>query len=164
MNLIRTVSRLACIATLLSGLHPASAQGSTATTTIAISATVQATCTVSAVALAFGTYTGTALAGTTTISVQCTNTTPYNVGIDQGGGTGATVTTRIMTNGGATLSYSLYTNVTHTSVWGNTIGTNTVTGTGNGAVQALTVYGLVNGTQFPTPGSYTDTVNVTVTY
>lgn len=116
---------------------PRAVLGTTATATIPVTATVQATCSVSASALAFGTYSGSALAGTTTISVTCTNSWPYNVGLDAGIGTGATVTTRLMTlSGSNTLSYSLYTTSSHTTVWGNTIGTNTVTGTGTGAAQA----------------------------
>src|SRR5271166_3628190 len=36
---------------------------------------------------------------TSTLQVQCTNTTPYNIGLDLGTGTGATVAARKMTSG-----------------------------------------------------------------
>jgi hypothetical protein len=46
-----------------------------------------------------------------------------------------------MTNGASTINYSLYSDSGRTAVWGNTIGTNTVAATGNGASQSYTVYG-----------------------
>jgi spore coat protein U-like protein len=36
---------------------------------------------------------------TSTLSVQCTNTTPYDIGLNAGTGSGATVATRKITNG-----------------------------------------------------------------
>lgn len=137
----------------------------TATTTFQVSATVQATCLISATALAFGTYTGTQTNATSTISVTCTNTTPYNVGLDPGQATGATVTTRKMSGpGGALLPYALYRDSAHTNNWGNTVGTDTQSGTGNGSAQTLTVYGQIAAGQYVTPGSYTDTITATVSY
>jgi spore coat protein U domain-containing protein, fimbrial subunit CupE1/2/3/6 len=137
----------------------------TATTTFQVTATVQATCLISATNLAFGTYTGVQVAQTSTISVTCTNTTPYNVGLNPGTASGATVTTRKMTGpGGALLAYALYQDAGHTINWGQTVGTDTEAGTGNGSAQALTVYGLLTAGQYVTPGAYVDTITATVTY
>ncbi len=160
----RTLAAMALLS--VAGLIGAPAYASTtATTTFSVTATVNATCTISATNLAFGTYTGTAVSQQSTVSVTCSNTTPYNVGLNAGTTTGATVTTRQMAGpSGATLSYALYSDTAHTVNWGNTVGTDTVTGTGNGAAQALTVYGLITAGQYPSPGSYTDTVTATVTY
>ena len=142
---------------------PASA--STATTTFNVTATVQATCLISASNLGFGTYSGSAIATTTTLSVTCTNSTTYNVGLNAGTATGATVTTRAMTGpGAATLSYALYQDSGHSTNWGNTVGTDTKSGTGNGSAQTLTVYGNLTGAQYPAPGSYSDTITATITY
>jgi spore coat protein U-like protein len=105
--------------------------------------------------------------GTTTISVQCTTGTAYEVALDAGIGVGATVANRLMTGpGAATVTYSLYQDAGHTTVWGDTTGGggNTVTGTGNGAQQDLTVYGLVPAQTTPGAGDYTDTITVEVTY
>jgi spore coat protein U-like protein len=55
-----------------------------------------------------------------TLYVQCTNTTPYDIGLNAGTGSGASVATRKMTNGSATVNYSLYTDSARTVVWGNT--------------------------------------------
>jgi spore coat protein U-like protein len=137
---------------------------STATTTFAVSATVQATCSVTATALTFGTYSTAQLDNTSTVSVTCTNTTPYTVGLDAGTATGATVTTRKMINGANTLSYTLYNDSGRTTNWGNTAATNWVSGTGNGSAQALTVYGRIPAAQYVNPVTYNDTITVTVTY
>ena len=47
--------------------------------------------------------------------------------------------------------------------WGNTSGS-WVSGTGSGAAQPLAVYGVLPAGQYVPPGSYTDTIAVTVTY
>lgn len=141
------------------------AAASTATTTFNVTATVQATCLVSGSNLAFGTYSGSAIAMTTTLSVTCTNGTTYNVGLNAGTASGATVTTRAMTGpGSATLSYAMYQDSGHTTNWGNTVGTDTKSGSGNGSAQTLTVYGQLAASQYPSPGSYSDTITATVTY
>ncbi len=101
---------------------------------------------------------------TSTVQVQCTNTTPYNIGLDAGTGTGATVATRKMTNGSNTINYALYSNAGRTTLWGNTVGTDTVAGTGSGAAQSYTVYGRVPAQTTPAAATYTDTITVTVTY
>ena len=150
---------------LVLGLAVTPAVAATATTTFQVTATIQATCVVSATPMAFGTYTGVVATSTSTVSVTCTNTTPYNVGLDQGVSTGATVTTRKMTGpSGALLGYVLTSDSSHATNWGKTIGTDTVTGTGNGSAQALTVYGQVAAGQYLAPGAYADTITATVTY
>jgi len=144
----------------------ARAEAATTTTTFNVSLTITASCTVSATALSFGSsgVIAASIDNTSTVTVTCTNTTPYNVGLDAGTATGATVTTRKMTSGGATVSYALYQNVGRTTNWGNTVGTDTVAGTGSGSAQAVTVYGRVPAQSTPAPGAYSDTITVTVTY
>ena len=101
---------------------------------------------------------------TGTISVQATNSTPYTVGLNAGGGNGATTASRKMTNAGSSVTYSLYSDSARAMIWGNTIRTDTVATTGTGTNQALTVYGRVPSQSSQPPGTYTDTVIVTVTY
>ncbi len=147
------------------GTSPAAGQAATATGSIAVSATVLSFCTVSAASLPFGNYSSVVVNLTTTVTATCTTGTAYNVGLDAGQGTGATVAARKMTlSAGNTLTYGLYSDTGHSTVWGNTIMTNTVTGTGTGIAQPLTVYGQIPAGQFAAPGSYTDTVAVTLTY
>jgi spore coat protein U-like protein len=147
------------------GLATKPAVAATATTPFGVSATVQATCLVSATPLAFGTYTGAVATSTSAVSVTCTNTTTYNVGLSAGLATGATVTTRQMTGpASALLGYALFSDSSRTINWGQTIGTDTVFGTGNGAAQPITVYGQATAGQFVAPGVYNDTITATVTY
>jgi len=141
------------------------AAAATATATMSVTATVVATCVLSATPLAFGNYTGVQTDSTATLSITCTNTTPYNVGLGVGLSTGATVTTRKMTGpASATLAYALFSDTARTVNWGMTVPTDTVAGTGTGSVQSLTVYGRVAAGLYVAPGAYTDTVTATVTY
>lgn len=149
-------------------LAPIAAQAGTSTSQFKVTLTVQAECKLtSASDIAFGT-TGviqSALTSTGTIGVQCTNTTPYNIGLNAGAGAGATVTTRRMSaSTGATIDYALYRDSGLTQVWGDTVNSNTLSGTGSGAVQTHTVYGRVPAQTTPAAGNYTDTVQVVVTY
>ncbi len=138
---------------------------STATTSFQVTAIVAASCTITANPLAFGNYAGLVLNSTTTILVTCSKSTTYNVGLNAGTSTGATVTNRSMTGPASTLlNYKLFRNSAMTTNWGNTVGTDTVAGTGSGAAQSLTVYGQVSAGQFVRPGSYTDTITATLTY
>jgi len=142
-----------------------SANAATATTTFAVNSTVVATCTISATAMAFGNYTGVVADSTSTISTTCTNTTPYQIGLDAGTGTGATVAARSMTGAGVLLAYGLYSDATHTTNWGNTPGTDTPASvTATGAVQTVTVYGQIAAGLYVAPGVYADTITATITY
>jgi spore coat protein U-like protein len=149
------------------GLTPTSAvaQANPATTTFNVTATVLKDCIVSATALPFGNYIGAVVNVSSTVTVTCTNSTAYTVGLNQGLTTGATVTTRQMgiTQPAGGLNYSLLTTSYSGANWGNTSGS-WVSGTGNGAAQPLTVYGVLPAGQYVPPGSYTDTIAVTVTY
>jgi spore coat protein U-like protein len=145
--------------------RPASAATTTVTANFNVTATVQATCLISASTMAFGVYTGLAATSTSAVSVTCTNTTSYNVGFSAGNATSALVTTRKMTGpASATLAYSLFSDSARSSNWGQTIGTDTVTGTGNGSVQSIPVYGSVAAAQYVAPGAYSDTITATITY
>ena len=129
-------------------------------------ATINSNCLVSATTLDFGSQ-GILSANidvANAVSVQCTNTTPYQVALGVGNGTGATVANRKMTKGTETIGYSLYQNTTRTTLWGQTNGTDTVSGTGTGVAQSIPVYGRVFAQTTPSPGAYADTIIVTVTY
>src|ERR1700704_5075995 len=148
-------------------LASGSALAGTATTTLGVSLTINAGCNVSSTSVAFPAQSvlASAVNQTGSVSVTCTNTTPYNVGLDKGGGSGASVSNRLMTGpSSATVAYGLYQDSGHGTNWGNTVGTDTVSGTGNGNAQTLTVYGQIGAQTTPAPGGYADTVNVTVTF
>jgi len=140
----------------------------TANATFTVSATVPSNCLVSATTLDFGSQglLNANINATNTISVTCTNGTPWIVSLNAGSGVGGTVLLRKMTGpGGATVTYTVYRDAARTQVWGDgTSGTFTVAGTGSGVAQAQTGYGRVPSQTTPAPATYTDTIIVTVTY
>ncbi|MDE2270441.1 MAG: spore coat U domain-containing protein [Xanthomonadaceae bacterium] len=166
MNIKPTLFAAALVAAGLS-VSTAQATAGTVTATMPVTITIQNACDVSSVApttMDFGTQgpLTSAVNQTSTISVTCTSGAAYNIGLD--GGSSGNINGRTMVNGSNSVAYQLYSDANHTTVWGNTIGTDTVASTGTGSSQAFTVYGQVPAQATPPAGTYNDTVNVTVTY
>jgi spore coat protein U-like protein len=160
------VKHLATLSLAALGLAIGSAHAQV-TNTMPVQITIQNACNVNTVApttLDFGTQ-GPLIANvdqSATITVTCTTGAAYNVALDGGGATN--INARRMINGGNTVSYQLYRDASRTLVWGTTIGTNTLAGTGNGLAQALPVYGRVPAQATPPAAVYNDSVTVTVSY
>jgi spore coat protein U-like protein len=160
---------LACILVLTSS----GAFAGTATSNMAVSATVSANCTINAGALAFGAYdpivanAAAPLPGTATLTVTCTNASPATLTLDQGlnaaGGSTPAAPLRRLANGGSFIGYGLFQDNAHTTTWGDTAGTG-VAYTGTGVAGTLTVFGQIPATQNVPAGSYTDTVVATITF
>jgi spore coat protein U-like protein len=163
---MKTVTRLGLLGGL--ALVGGVAQAATTTSTFQVQLSITAQCVInSAATLNFGTngVINANIDQTSLIKVQCTNTTPFDIGLDAGTGSGATTTTRLMTGPASeTIQYKLYSNAGRTTIWGDTVSSDTVPDTGNGAEQTYTVYGRVPPQTTPRPGAYSDTVTVTVTY
>jgi spore coat protein U-like protein len=144
---------------------PTGGNSTTAASTV-WTATVLANCSVSATGVNFGSSgpitSNVDAAGT--VTVQCTNSTPYTVALNGGNSGASDPTQRKMSKGVEKITYGLYQNSARSQPWGSTLGTNTVAGTGTGSNQPLTVYGRVASQTTPSPGTYTDSVVVTVTY
>src|SRR5262245_16669853 len=157
---------LAALTVALVSIAGSEAGASTATGSFNVQVAIAATCVVtSATTLDFGTQ-GVLSANidqTSAITIPCTNTTPYNIGLDKGLN-GSSVTTRQMKAGSELVNYSLFSDAGRTVNWGNTVGTDTVAATGNGSAQPFTVYGRIPPQTTPAPATYTDTITVTVTY
>ena len=155
---------------LLFGMMPWAelhAQAQTATTTFRVTAKVQAVCEITATDLTFGTYTSqgaTPLQATTLLRATCTPGSTYNVGLNEGTSPGATVNARKMVSGAQALNYQLYSDTSRTTIWGNTTGTDTVTGVGTGLAVDHTVFGAVPAAQVVPAGDYSDTITVRVYY
>jgi spore coat protein U-like protein len=148
------------------GSAPCPTGGLTASTSFSATATVLSSCNVNATTVNFGT--AGILSGNTdakgTLSIQCSPSLPYTVSLD-GGTSGATdPTQRKMSFSGADVIYGLYRDSARTLPWGSTVGTNTSAGTGTGSTQTQTVYGRVATQTTPSPGTYSDSVVVTVGY
>jgi spore coat protein U-like protein len=77
-----------------------------------------------------------------------------------------------MISGANFLSYNLYVDSAHTFPWSTATSSTTCTtasdcylGTGNGSAQTINIYGAVPTTATaPPPGTYTDTVTMTITF
>ena len=149
--------------------------GSTALVpTPSVAACSSCSCSVSTGNLSFGTYNAsnnspTAANATVTItcfSLQIPTNPSASVGIS--GGTSGVPLNRQMASGASRLSYNIYQDAAHTTVWG--------TGGSNGATQtatlsglliysaSLTAYGLIPKNQYVKAGAYTDALVVTITY
>jgi len=140
----------------------------TANDTFAVTAEVIDACDITANDLSFGNYSaisGSNVDATSTLDVTCTTSTSYVIALNVGTTSGGAFTGRLMTDGSNTLDYNLYTSTARTSVWGDGTGaTLTVSGTGNGSLQSLTVYGRVPASQNVPVGSYADTVTATISF
>ncbi len=142
----------------------------TAPTAMAVSAEIVASCVVSsatAVALTGQTF-STAGTGTGAVAIQCTNGTPYNVLLDQGAGAGSSTAARVLTGTTTpadTMTYGLFQDAANTIPWGDTVGTDTLAEVGSGVVQSWPVnMKILTGLGTAPSQTYSDTVNVTVSY
>ena len=153
--------------TAAGGADAATYGNGTATSNFDVSMKIVANCVIAANALDFGQSQGvlnTAVNVNSTINVTCSNTTPYNVGLSAGTGAGSTGTTRYMSGTGgntATVQFNLF-QTAGATLWGNTQGTDTLGGVGNGSAQTLTVYGQVPVQTTPMPDTYKSTITATV--
>ncbi len=149
-------------------LPPATA--GTVNSSLGSSVLVTSACTVSGSALNFGNalnpVNAAAVDATSTLTVQCTATTPYTLALNAGinAGSATNFTGRLLKSGAYSLPYQLYVDSGRSSVWGNGTGSATYSGTGSGNPQSLTIYGRLPSLTGIAPGVYTDTVTVTISY
>lgn len=131
------------------------------------SATLDASCNVSSGNVGFGSVGALSanVDATGSVSVQCTNTTPYRISLNWGLGAGAGPLSRRMTGPSSNVvAYTIYRDAGRTQEWGNTLGTTTVDSTGTGSTQTHTGYARVAPQTTPPAGSYSDTIIATVNY
>ncbi|KAF1007717.1 MAG: hypothetical protein GAK28_01674 [Luteibacter sp.] len=132
-----------------------------------VSASVAASCVLAtATDMQFGNVSGllnTNSNATTLVRLTCTNRAPFQVGLDNGINASSGQRRMVSALGGYVL-YDLYTDSAGSQRWGNTLNTDTQSGTGSGSQQTLTVYGLIRPQSAVQAGSYRDRITVTVTY
>jgi len=154
------------------------------TTTFQVSATVPQAVTVTAYDLDFGTASfSSSTYQTTTIEVTAQNGLQYQIGLDAGqytvncpNSSSGRCLAQVYNPQNSTYvwwRYELFQDSSYTTVWGDNCTTSpTLPGsncsdpfTGTGGTQTYTVYGALNppSTMIP-PGTYTDTITVTVVY
>ncbi len=150
------------LAAIILAVQIGPAVATTTTANISVTATSLSSCTITATPLAFGNYAQTVTTASATLAVLCTATSPYTIGLNQGTTSGGTQSARLLYNvvAGTTLPYALYTDSGHTTPWTS----NTVSGTGTGLSQTVTVYGSIGAGLQAAPGAYADTVTATLSY
>jgi spore coat protein U-like protein len=148
------------------------ANATTATANFQVLLTITKVCSVTAGAgsnINLGTVasTATGINGTNSISVTCSKSTPYFIGLAPSNASTTGAGVMAGTGGNTdTVPYQLY-SVAGTTIWGNTatatsVG-NGVTNTGTGAAVTIPVYATAPSANY-SPDNYTDTVNVNVNY
>jgi spore coat protein U-like protein len=160
----RLVCGLALMAMTLSA--PIRLTAATATSTLAVSATVISSCTVLPGTLSFGNYNptnGTAQDVDGSFIVTCTTGTAPVVGL--GLGNNAAGSTRRMVSGLQFLTYEIYKETGRTNVWGDA-GAATVTLAAAPSIlpQTIAVYGRIPANQSASTGVFLDTVAITLTF
>ena len=122
-------------------------------------------CTLNVTGMNFGSYdvfSNSALDSTGNIDVNCPSGIEYSIALSAGSGTH---TQRVMNSGANTLNYNLYTGPNRSVVWGDTTsGTARVSGTGVGISFNHAVYGRIPALQNVHSGSYSDVINVLLTF
>lgn len=154
------------LATLLSSPLAAWAAGP-----VQVSATILVSCQVAGTVLSFGgsinpLTASSAVDASSTLNVTCTNTTPFSLSLNAGlnAGGASNFGGRVMKNGTNSLPYQLYLDAARSTVWGDGAGSSVYHGTGTGNSQAVAIYGRLPSLAQVAPGSYSDTVTVTVSY
>lgn len=101
---------------------------------------------------------------TGTVSVTCD--APIGVTVEASQGFGTYAQREMIGPRGAKLRYNLYTDATHTVVWGNTAGgAMPLAGFYDGTQPlVLTVYGRIRGPQNAAPGTYSDELVISVRF
>jgi spore coat protein U-like protein len=146
----------------------AMASAQTSSTTMNVSSTLSASCSVAATAMSFGAEVPSPMVAdvdaTATITATCSNGRTYTIGMNAGSNVadGATEAIRKLRGSSGTIDYAVYSNSGRTSVWGT--GSSAVSATGNGLAQPLTAYGRMPRQATAGPGTYVDSVTVTITF
>lgn len=164
-----TKALTAVVAISMSGM---TAMAGTDTSNMAVSASVSNNCVISAAAMSFGSYdpistnATTPLDASADLTVQCTNGATAAVTLSEGmnptGSSTASAPQRQLSDGTDNLTYNLYSDSGHSSVWNNDTGE---AHSGDGTATTMTVYGRVDaGQTSAAAGSYADTVVATVTF
>ena len=162
--MVQAASRAARLVLLAAAVAASPAtHAATVTDVLNVSATVLSSCALNGGTLSFGDYTSgqqTDLDVDGTINyVNCSGTLTFALD----GGTSGNINARQMSNGASRMNYQIYRDPTRSSIWG--IGANAQTQilleTRNGSI---TVYGRIPGGQVVPAGTYTDTVNITLTF
>jgi spore coat protein U-like protein len=106
---------------------------------------------------------GTPISATSNIAVSCPPQTAWQLGLNNG--LHHSSGSRRMAGAGGYIPYEMYRDASHSQPWGNVAGTTySSTTPANGGTVNVTVYGRVPALPTAAPGTYADTITVTLTY
>lgn len=147
---------------------PVAAFAGTSSTTLPVSAIVLDNCTVVALPLAFGTLTDVGeenVDSSATLTLACTPNADYDISMDNGLNASSGVRRMKSATANEFLPYEIYTSNARTQRWGNTSGTDTVSGSAPLGVASVTAFGRIPaGVAAVSAGSFSDTVTVTINF
>jgi spore coat protein U-like protein len=179
---------LSLVTVYVFSLNLSSAYAGTNTASTKATATLSSSCVVSATNMSFGTISPSqsgSQSATASITTQCTKGSTYVIGLNEGsagyiqnnGAWSYLGYIRIMnTSGGSQLLYNIFKDSAHTQLfggptaWGQSSGQGgqgtavMVTKTGTGLPDVTNMYGIMPSNQFVTPGTYSDTIPVVVSF
>ena len=157
---------------LLAAYAPAPAANSTGN--LNVSVTIVPQCSVSADNMSFGSAVFLPLTKTqfakSNIYATCSPGTDYTIASvmgSNGEGCGVPRSMKHSSEAGSSLLYYLFIDSSYTQLWGTGDPINcpgVFSGKGSGVAQTFEVYGQMPGDQTPIPGTYTDTVIVTINF
>jgi len=145
------------------------ALAASASNTMPVSVNVINSCTVAASPMAFGTLTsvgGVNVDTTANVDLVCTIGASYDVSMDFGTNVAAGQRYLVNTTDPTKkIPYNIYRDSGRSLSWGNTAGTDTLTGTTASGLVTIPAYGRIPASATSVPaGAYTDTVTVTVNF
>jgi len=126
-------------------------------------------CTISATSVNFGTYNvfnGSDVDSTGTVTYRC-NGSAHNITVALTQGASATFNPRQMQKGAEALTYNLFRDASHSTIWGDgTSGTSVyqLANPPNNTNVNLTVYGSVSAGQDVSAGTFSDTVTAVINF
>ncbi|VVE61604.1 Spore coat U domain-containing protein [Pandoraea captiosa] len=150
--------------------HAAVYSNGSATAQMRVQLTILPGCTIAATPMTFNAVQGSAtgpVASTSSLTVVCTASTGYNIGLNAGTVPNSTETNRLLagtlTGNTTTIPFGLFQDASYATPWGNTQGSNTLGDSGTGVVKTYTVYGQATlSATMPAPDVYSSTVTATV--
>ena len=152
-----------------SAVTTTSAQATTSSATFNVTASISSSCTFTTQALAFGTYNGTAAAtATATVAPTCTNATAYSFVLSEAsestGGFYYLANAGTSSTNAANMVYFKVGTENTVATPITSLATPSLAGTGNGAAQSVTFYGVIPAQTGKNTGSYSRTLTWVITY
>jgi spore coat protein U-like protein len=162
---VKSISSAFALGLMVSSLTSRPALAATPTASFGVSAIVQATCLVSASGVPFETYADAIPNAASTVSVNCTNATPYNISLSSSpSNSAATASTTMAATDSALLRYALASNSHKGVTRGWTLDTDTVAGTGNGSAKVFVVQRNTFAGEHVAANAYAGTITLTIIY